>query len=81
MDQELARVGHQDPESSTCMSQYASRISQVFKDHIWTQLSLGHIAKQIYDKHKTIWRECFNAREVIMKDDFIRLKDIAYLDH
>ncbi len=26
------------------------------KDHILTQLSLGHIVKQIYDKRKAIWR-------------------------
>jgi hypothetical protein len=33
------------------MSQYAPQMSQAFNDHIWTQLSLGHIIKQIYDKH------------------------------
>jgi hypothetical protein len=63
------------------LSQYAYQIYQVLKDHIWTQLNLGHIVKQIYDKHKTIWWECFNVGEVMMRDDFIRLKDITYLDH
>jgi hypothetical protein len=33
------------------MSQYVPQMSQALKDHIWAQLSLGHIIKQIYDKH------------------------------
>jgi len=44
--------GQWDSESSACMSQYAPRSSQFWKDHIWTQLSLKHTTKQIYDKHE-----------------------------
>jgi hypothetical protein len=50
------------------------------KDHIWTQLSLRHIAKQIYDKHKTIWWERVNVEKAMTKNDFIQQQDIAYLD-
>ncbi len=38
------------------------------------------MAKQIYDKHKTIRWERVNAGQSMTKDDFIRLQDIAYLD-
>jgi hypothetical protein len=62
------------------MSQYAPQISQSLKDHIWTQLNLRHIAKQIYDKHKAIWWEHVNVEEAMTKDDFIRQQDITYLD-
>jgi hypothetical protein len=55
-------------------------MSQAFKDHIWTQLGLGYIIKQIYDKHKAIWWARINVREVMTRDDFIRQQDIAYLD-
>jgi hypothetical protein len=54
------------------MSQYAFEISQYLKDHIWTQLNLGYITKQIYDKHKTIWWECANAKKAMKRDDFIQ---------
>jgi len=37
------------------------------------------MAKQIYDKHKTIWWERVNAGQN-MTHDFIRLQNIAYLD-
>jgi hypothetical protein len=40
-------------------------------DHIWIQLSLGHTAKHIYDKHKAIWWERVNDGKPMMKDDFI----------
>ncbi len=55
-------------------------MSQAFKDHIWIQLGLGYIVKQIYDKHKVIWWARINAREAMTRDDFIRQQDIAYLD-
>ncbi len=50
------------------------------KDHIWTQLGLGDTIKQIYDKHKAIWWARIHVREMMTRDDFIRQKDIAYLD-
>jgi hypothetical protein len=62
------------------MSRYAPRMSQALKDHIWAQLSLGYTPKQIYDKHKAIWWERVNAGQSMIRDDFIRLQDIAYLD-
>jgi hypothetical protein len=55
-------------------------MSQAFKDHIWTQLGLGYIVKQIYDKHKAIWWARINVGEAMTRDDFIRQQDIAYLD-
>jgi hypothetical protein len=56
-------------------------MSQALKDHIWTQLGLGYIIKQIYDKHKVIWWARINVREVMTRDDFIKQQNIAYLDH
>jgi hypothetical protein len=53
-------------------------MSQALKDHIWTQLGLGYIVKQIYDKHKAIWWARINAREAMIRDDFINQQDIAY---
>jgi hypothetical protein len=47
-------------------------MSQALKDHIWTQLGLGYIVKQIYDKHKAIWWARINAREMMTRDDFIK---------
>jgi hypothetical protein len=47
-------------------------MSQALKDHIWTQLGLGYTIKQIYDKHKAIWWVRINARETMIRDDFIR---------
>jgi len=65
--------GEHDPESISRMSRYAPRMSQALKDHIWAQLSLGYITKQIYDKR-------VNAGQSMTQDDFIWLQDIAYLD-
>ncbi len=53
--------GEHDSKSISCMSFYAPCTSQALKDHIWAQLSLGYMTKQIYDKHKTIWWECVNV--------------------
>jgi hypothetical protein len=47
--------GEHDLESIFHMFRYTPRMSQTLKDHIWVQLSLGYITKQIYDKHKAIW--------------------------
>ncbi len=55
-------------------------MSQALKDHIWAQLSLVYMTKQIYDKHKTIWWERVNVGQSMTRDDFIRFQDIAYLD-
>jgi len=55
-------------------------MSQAFKDHIWIQLGLGYIIKQIYDKRKAIWWAKINVGETMTRDDFIRQQDIAYLD-
>jgi hypothetical protein len=51
---------------------FAPRMSQAFKDHIWTQLGLSYTVKQIYDKHKAIWWARINAGEAMTRDDFIR---------
>jgi len=72
--------GEHDPKSISHMSHYVPRMSQALKDHIWAQLNLGYMAKQIYDKHKTIWWKCVNLGQNMTRDDFIRLQDIAYLD-
>jgi len=62
------------------MFRYAPRMSQGLKDHIWAQLNLGYMTKQIYDKHKSIWWERVNTGQSMTRDDFIWLQDIAYLD-
>jgi hypothetical protein len=62
------------------MSRYAPRMSQALKNHIWAQLNLGYMTKQIYDKHKAIWWEHVNASQSMTRDNFIQLQDIAYLD-
>jgi hypothetical protein len=46
--------GEHDSESISHMSYYVPCMSQILKDYICTQLNLNYIAKQIYDKHKTI---------------------------
>jgi len=51
-------------------------MSQALKDHIWIQLGLGYIIKQIYDKHKAIWWTRINAKEMMIRDDFIRNKTL-----
>jgi hypothetical protein len=51
---------------------FAPQMSQTFKDHIWTQLGLGYIVKQVYDKHKAIWWANINARKTMTRDDFIK---------
>jgi hypothetical protein len=65
--------GEHDLESISRMSCYAPCMSQALKDHIWAQLSLGYITKQIYDKHKAIWWERVNVGQSMTQDDFIRL--------
>ncbi len=55
-------------------------MSQALKDHIWAQLSLSYMAKQTYDKHKTIWWEHVNAGQSMTQDYFIQFQDITYLD-
>ncbi len=62
------------------MSQYTPQISQSLKNHIWSQLSLKHTTKQIYDKHKIVLWECVNVVEAMMKEDFIQQQNIMYLD-
>jgi hypothetical protein len=63
--------GEHDPESISRMSRYAPHMSQALKDHIWAQLNLGYMTKQIYDKHKAIWWERVNAGQSMTRDDFI----------
>jgi hypothetical protein len=72
--------GEHDLESISHMSCYAPRMSQALKDHIWAQLNLSYMVKQIYHKHKAIWWECVNASQSMTRDDFIRFQNIAYLD-
>ncbi len=73
--------GKHDFDSIVRPSCFAPRMSQAFKDHIWIQLGLGYIVKQIYDKHKAIWWVRINVGEVMTRDDFIKQQDIVYLDH
>ncbi len=42
---------------------YAPCVSCKLKEFIWTQLGIGYIVKQIYDKHKEIWWKRANAGE------------------
>jgi hypothetical protein len=49
-------------------------------EFIWTQLGLGYIVKQIYDKHKEIWWAQANVGEWMTWDNFLWLQDITYLD-
>ncbi len=72
--------GEHDLESISCMSRYVPHMSQALKDHIWAQLNLGYMAKQMYDIHETIWWEHVNVDENMTWNDFIWLQDIAYLD-
>jgi len=72
--------GEHDLKSISCMSCYAPHMSQALKDHIWTQLNLGYMAKQIYDKHKVILWECVNVGQNMTWNDFIWLQNITYLD-
>jgi hypothetical protein len=53
--------GKHDLDSIVRPSFFAPRMSQAFKDHIWTQLGLSYTVKQIYDKHKAIWWARINA--------------------
>jgi hypothetical protein len=62
------------------MFHYAPRMSQALKDHIWAQLSLVYTTKKIHDKHKTIWWDHVNACQSMTQNDFIWLRNIAYLD-
>jgi hypothetical protein len=50
------------------------------KNHIWTQLSLGHITKQIYDKHKAIWWECVDDEKATTRDNVIQEQEIVHVD-
>jgi hypothetical protein len=49
--------------STSRLLPYAPCVSRKFKEFIWTQLGLGYIMKQIYDKHKEIWWAWANASE------------------
>jgi len=49
--------GQHDLKFIACMSQYVPRMSQVFQNHIWTQLNLGYTNKQIYDRYTTNIRQ------------------------
>ncbi len=53
--------GEHDLKSIFRMSHHAAHMSQALKDHIWAQLNLGYMIKQIYHKHKTIWWERVNV--------------------
>jgi hypothetical protein len=55
-------------------------MSQAFKDQDWTQLGLGYIVKQIYDKHKVIWWVKINVGKAMTKIKFIKQQNIIYLD-
>jgi hypothetical protein len=52
-----------------------------FVTHIWIQLGLGYIVKQLYDKPKMIWWDRINVGKTMTKDDFIKQQDVAYLDY
>ncbi len=53
--------GEHDLKSIFRMPHCAPHTSQALEDHIWAQLSLGYVTKQIYDKHKTFWWERVNV--------------------
>ncbi len=72
--------GEHDPKSIFHMSCYVPHMSQALKDHIWAQLNLGHMVKQIYDKHKVIWWERVNVGQSMTRNDFIWFQNIAYID-
>ncbi len=61
--------GEHDLESISCMSHYAPCMSEALKDHIWAQLNLGYMTKQIYDKHKqfggNVWMRVKEWHEMI----------------
>lgn len=50
------------------------------KDHIWTQLNLGYMVKQIHNKHKTIWWQHVNVGEAMTQHDFIWHQNIVFLN-
>jgi hypothetical protein len=52
-----------DLGSTSRMSMYTSRMFHKLKEFICTQLHLGYIVKNIYDKHKKIWRAWANVGE------------------
>jgi hypothetical protein len=54
------------------MLAYATRVSHKLKEFIWTQIKLGYIVKQIYDKHKEIWWARANDGEYMTHDDFLQ---------
>jgi hypothetical protein len=54
-------------------------MSQALKDHIWIQLGLSYIVKQIYDKHKAIWWVRINVGKTMTKIKFIKQQNITYL--
>jgi hypothetical protein len=43
------------------------------RDYIWSQLGLRYMVKQIYDKHMAIQWAQVNAKEPMIRDDFIML--------
>jgi hypothetical protein len=47
---------------------------------IWTQLKLGYIVKQIYDKDKEIWWARVNLGQWMIWIDLLRFQNIACLD-
>jgi len=55
--------GAYDPRSTSQMSTYVPHMSHKLKDFIWTQLELGYIMNQMYDKHKEIWWAMVNASD------------------
>jgi hypothetical protein len=55
-------------------------MSQTLNNHIWIQMGLGYIVKQIYDKHKAIWWAKIKARKTMAREIFIKQQKIAYLD-
>jgi hypothetical protein len=69
-----------DLGSTSQMLAYAPCMSYKLKELIWTQLGLGYIVKQIYDKHKEIWWAHVNASQQMIRDDFLQLQNISYLD-
>jgi hypothetical protein len=59
---------------------YAPCVFHKLKEFMWTQLRLGYIVKQIYDKHKKNWWAWVNVGEQMTLNDFLWFQDITYLD-
>jgi len=72
--------GPSDPESLGRRTAHQPRMTAQMKMWVQRKLTAGFTSLQIFEEHRRNWNERMKLNVPNSRDDFIKLKDIAYLE-